>query len=51
MPISDRLPAVRVEYDRRGQRVSKHFKSPYAARRFYAAKFKQGKNPTVKKEE
>ena len=49
MSISGRMPAVRVEYDRHGKRVTKHFVDAYEARRFYAAKFKAGKNPIVKK--
>lgn len=38
-----------VEYDSRGQRVSKQFTCPYQARSFYLAKFKTGKNPKVTK--
>ena len=49
MTISNRMPAVRVEYDPNGQRTTKHFDDAYEARRFYATKFKAGKNPTVKK--
>lgn len=49
MPISNRLPPVRVEYDRGGKRVARTFTDAYAARRFYAAKQKAGRNPTVKK--
>ena len=49
--ISRRMPAVRVEYDCRGERKSKRFENAYAARRFYAAKLKAGKNPVVKKSE
>ena len=48
--ISARMPSVVVEYDCRGKRVEKLFECPYEARRFYAAKLKDGKNPRVKKE-
>src|SRR5690349_20257714 len=51
MAISNRLPPVRVEYDRNGSRVSKQFANAFEARRFYVAKAKQGRNPTVKKGE
>ena len=46
--ISNRLPAVVVEYDCRGQRVCKEFTDAYAARRFYAQKLREGKHPQVK---
>lgn len=39
--------AVTVEYDSRGQRVRKTLPNAYAARRFYAAKLKAGRNPAV----
>lgn len=42
-------PQVRVEYDSRCKRASKTFDDPYAARRFYVAKLKAGKNPRVLK--
>jgi hypothetical protein len=45
------LPAVVVEYDSRGIRKSKRFDCLYAARRFYESKFKENKNPKVKKGE
>lgn len=48
-PISTRLPAVAIEYDCRGQRVTKTFTDAFAARRFFIAKEKAGKNPCVKK--
>lgn len=41
--------AIEVEYDSRGERVSKIFKDLYEARRFYAGKVRQGKNPKVRK--
>jgi len=40
---------VTVEYTARGRRVTKTFADAYAARRFYAAKFKAGANPRVVK--
>ena len=46
--ISNRMPAVVVEYDCYGRRKSRHFGDAYEARRFYAAKLQQGKNPRVK---
>ena len=50
-PISNRMPAVDVEYDHNGQRVRKSFPNAYAARRFYSKKLAAGKNPAVKKAE
>jgi hypothetical protein len=47
--ISGRMPPVLVEYDCRGQRVTKYFANPYKARSFYVAKDKAGKQPKVKK--
>lgn len=48
--ISGRMPPVAVEYDgAKGQRVTKQFADAYAARRFYAAKHRAGKNPRVRK--
>jgi hypothetical protein len=44
-------PPVRVEYDRGRMRVTRHFTNPIEARRFYAAKLRAGKNPTVKRGE
>ena len=38
---------VTIEYDSRGQRVRKTLPDSIAARRFYAAKFKAGRNPAV----
>jgi hypothetical protein len=49
MVISDQMPPVKVEYDGRKGRQSKHFTDAYEARRFYVAKFKLGKKPQVKK--
>lgn len=40
-------PAVAIEYDRHGERVRKHFEDPWQAKRFYVAKLKAGKQPTV----
>jgi len=48
MKISGRMPSVVVEYDHRGQRKEKKFDNPYEARRFFASKDKQNKNPKVK---
>jgi len=48
-PISTRLPAVIVEYDSRDGRARKRFSSAHAARLFYVQKFKQGKNPAVRR--
>lgn len=45
----DKLPAVVVEYDSKSGRTYKQFADAFAARRFYATKKKQGKNPAVKK--
>jgi len=38
---------VTVEYDKNGARCSKEFKDVFSARRFYAAKYKEGKNPKI----
>ena len=38
---------VAIEYDARGKRVRKLFTDPYAARRFWILKDKQGKRPRV----
>lgn len=44
----DRKPVpVAVEYDRAGVRVRKTFADPFAARRFYSAKLRNGKRPRV----
>lgn len=48
-PANTPTTPVVVEYDCRGQRVTKSFASPHAARRFYVLKHKQGKHPQVKK--
>ena len=47
--ISNRLPAVTVEYDWRntGKRVTKEFEDANAAKKFYAKKLKDGKNPKL----
>jgi len=49
--IAECLPPVDVEYDLRGKRARKHFEDATKAKRFYAAKDKAGKNPTVVKPE
>ena len=38
---------VTLEYDCRGKRVTKTLPNAYAARQFYAAKFRAGKHPAV----
>lgn len=44
------IPAIVVAYDgRNGDREFKKFMDVFQAKRFYAAKFKSGKNPTIKK--
>ena len=40
-------PRIAVEYDGRKGRDVRTFKDLYAARRFYAAKYRAGKNPKV----
>lgn len=40
---------IAVEYDSRGKRVRKEFTDHFEARRFYATKFKAGRNPRVLK--
>ncbi len=42
-PFRPKIASVTVQYDRRGKRVRKTFADAYAARRFYAAKFKAGR--------
>lgn len=42
------VPVV-IEYDRGNQRATKRFTDAYAARRFWLAKLKAGKRPTVRK--
>ena len=49
--ISNRMPRVEVEYDCRGKRKTREFGDDvFAARRFWIAKDRAGKNPKVKKE-
>jgi len=48
-PISNRSPSVIVEYDCRGRRKQKRFSDAYAARRFWIAKDRDGKNPQVRR--
>ncbi len=38
---------VTVEYDSRGARARKTFPTAYAARRFYAIKYREGRNPRI----
>ncbi len=40
---------VTIEYDARGKRVTRTFTDHYEARRFYAAKYKAGKRPKVRR--
>lgn len=49
MAISNRLPAIDVEYDKNSKRATKHFSDAYKARRFYVAKLNAGKNPVLTK--
>ena len=49
MAISNRLPAVAVEYDKHGTRTVKQFANAHEAKRFYIAKLKAGKNPALTK--
>lgn len=48
-PISTRQPGATVEYDCKGKRVRKFFADAFAAKTFYIAKDKAGKNPRVVK--
>jgi hypothetical protein len=52
-PISTRMPPVAIEYDygTKGERRTKHFEDANKAKRFFAAKDRAGKNPTVLKAE
>lgn len=50
-PQNTPKPPVAVEYDCRGGRASREFRDEYAARRFYSAKAREGKNPKVKRVE
>lgn len=45
--LSPKVVLVAVEYDGRTGRERKEFTADSAARRFYAAKSKAGKNPRV----
>jgi len=49
--ISNRQPAIDIEYDCRGKRVRQHFMNAHAGRAFYGLKLKAGKNPAIKKPE
>jgi hypothetical protein len=44
---SRRISSVVVEYDSRGRRVARTFTDPFAARRFYTDKHRQGKSPKI----
>lgn len=44
---SNRISWVTIEYDSRGGRALRSFRDPYAARRFYTAKDKEGKHPKI----
>ncbi len=44
---SNRIAWVTIEYDSRGGRALRSFRDPYAARRFYVAKDREGKRPKV----
>lgn len=48
-PMNTPKPDVLIWYDSRDKRISKRFSDAYAARRFYAAKLKAGKNPKLTK--
>lgn len=47
--LNQRILSVTVEYDdgKRNERVRRTFSCPFAARRFYVAKSKAGRNPRV----
>jgi len=46
----DRKPVVvAVEYESRGKRVTKQFRSYHESKRFYVQKSNEGKNPKVVK--
>jgi hypothetical protein len=49
LPDRSRYPnePIEIHYDRRGTRAIKTFTNLYASRRFYMAKDKAGKNPTI----
>ena len=49
--ISDRMPAVTIEYSCRNKRATKDFEDANEAKKFYAAKEKAGRNPKVLKQE
>ena len=51
LPISTRSAPVVVEYDCYGKRRRKLFQQAIEARVFYVLKFKQGRNPKVRKED
>lgn len=46
-PADRKHEPLAVSYDCRGKRASKTFLDPYSARRFYAVKFKAGKQPHI----
>ena len=44
----DRKPIkVVIEYDAKGERVTKEFKDAYTSRRFYVTKDREGKHPKI----
>ena len=44
----DRQPIkVVIEYDAKGERVTREFKDACASRRFYVAKDREGKHPKI----
>ena len=47
-PNQDPQFSIAITYDCRGSRASKLFTDAHEARRFYAVKFKAGKNPELK---
>jgi len=48
-PISNRCPAVAVEYDCHGKRKTRTFSNAFLARQFYTQKQRAGRNPKVRK--
>jgi hypothetical protein len=46
-PMQGDIGRIAVEYDRNGRRVRKTFDDVFAAKAFYVAKFRLGKNPRV----
>lgn len=48
-PMNSKPQPIEIEYDKNGERVRKWFPNAIAARRFYMAKERAGKNPKVKR--